>query len=75
MMRSVAFGNRHEADPKKAANTAKMMVERLYLLSPAEEEVMLKRLVSVTSPCFMQLFPSAGGSQLPIRNKGQALRK
>ena len=42
MTRSVAFGNRDEANPKEAANTAKMMAERLHLLTPAEEEAMLK---------------------------------
>ena len=42
MTRSVAFGNRHEVNPKAAANTAKMMAERLHLLTPAAEEAMLK---------------------------------
>lgn len=42
MTRSVAFGNRHEADSKAAAKTAKMMAERLHLLTPAEEEAMLR---------------------------------
>jgi tRNA (cmo5U34)-methyltransferase len=42
MTRSVAFGNRDEADPKTAAKTAEMMTERLHLLTPAAEEAMLK---------------------------------
>ena len=42
MTRSVAFGDRRGIDPEAAANTAKMMIERLHLLSPMEEEAMLK---------------------------------
>lgn len=41
MRRSVAFGDRRDNDPAAAAATAKMMAERLQLLSPAEEEAML----------------------------------
>jgi tRNA (cmo5U34)-methyltransferase len=42
MARSVAFGDRHGADAKAASNTAKMMAERLHLLTPVDEEAMLK---------------------------------
>jgi tRNA (cmo5U34)-methyltransferase len=42
MTRSVAFGDRRGIDPAAAADTAKMMTERLHLLTPSEEEAMLK---------------------------------
>jgi tRNA (cmo5U34)-methyltransferase len=38
MMRSVAFGDRAGIDWEKSAATAKIMTERLPLLTPAEEE-------------------------------------
>lgn len=39
---SVAYANRQNVDPKAASDTAKVMAERLHLLTPAEEEAMLK---------------------------------
>jgi tRNA (cmo5U34)-methyltransferase len=42
MTRSVAFGSRAGIDWAKAAATAKMMTERLPLLTPAEEEELLR---------------------------------
>jgi tRNA (cmo5U34)-methyltransferase len=42
MMRSVAFGDRAGIDWAKSAATAKMMTERLPLLTPAEEEDCLR---------------------------------
>ena len=42
MTRSVAFGDRAGPDWAKAAESAKMMADRLYLLTSAEEEEMLR---------------------------------
>jgi tRNA (cmo5U34)-methyltransferase len=42
MIRSAAFGDRGGLDWKKAATTSRMMVERLPLLTPAEEEHLLQ---------------------------------
>lgn len=42
MTRSVAFGDREELDWAKAAASGRMMMERLPLLTPAEEEVLLR---------------------------------
>ena len=42
MTRSVAFGDRSALDWEKAAATAKVMTERLPLLSPLEEEDVLR---------------------------------
>ena len=41
MTLSTAFGDRSGIDWTKAATTAKMMIERLSLLAPAEEEALL----------------------------------
>jgi tRNA (cmo5U34)-methyltransferase len=42
MMRSVAFGDRAGVDWAKAKSTAKVMAERLPLLTPTEEEGLLR---------------------------------
>jgi tRNA (cmo5U34)-methyltransferase len=42
MTRSVAFGDRQGIDPATAAGIGKMMTERLHLLTPTEEEAMLR---------------------------------
>lgn len=42
MTRAVAFGDRDGPDWSKAGATARMMTERLTLLSPAEEEELLR---------------------------------
>lgn len=42
MMRSVAFGDREGPDWSKAEATGKMMTERLTLLSPTQEEELLR---------------------------------
>ncbi len=42
MLRSVAFGDREGLDWTKAAATGRMMTERLLLLTPADEEDMLR---------------------------------
>lgn len=42
MMRSVAFGNREGFDWAKAGATSKLMMERLPLLTPAQEEDLLR---------------------------------
>lgn len=42
MTRSVAFGDRSGIHWQKAATTARMMIERLPLLAPAEEEDLLR---------------------------------
>lgn len=42
MTRSVAFGDRDGPDWERAAATAKVMLERLPLLSPAQEEELLR---------------------------------
>ncbi len=42
MMRSVAFGDRAGIDWAKSSATAKIMTERLPLLTPAEEEDLLR---------------------------------
>lgn len=43
MTRSVAFGDRNGQDWEKAAATGRMMSERLALLSPTEEEDLLRK--------------------------------
>ena len=43
MTRSVAFGDREELDWAKAAATAGMMTERLPLLTPTQEEDLLRQ--------------------------------
>ncbi|WP_095445551.1 class I SAM-dependent methyltransferase [Ochrobactrum quorumnocens] len=42
MTRSVAFGDRDGLDWEKAETTGRMMIERLTLLSPADEESFLR---------------------------------
>lgn len=42
MRLSVAFGDREGLDWAKAASTGRMMVERLPLLTPAQEEDLLR---------------------------------
>lgn len=43
MTRSVAFGDRNGQDWEKAAATGRTMIERLALLSPTEEEDLLRK--------------------------------
>jgi tRNA (cmo5U34)-methyltransferase len=60
MTRSVAFGDRSSLDWEKAAATAKMMAERLPLLTPAEEEDALREASFLNIAMFYAAFSFRG---------------
>lgn len=60
MARSVAFGDRSGLDWAKALNTGKMMADRLPLLTPAEEEGLLRAAGFVDVALFYAAFSFRG---------------
>lgn len=60
MTRSVAFGDRAGPDWGKAATTARMMVERLPLLTPTEEEELLREAGFIDVELFYAAFSFRG---------------
>ena len=60
MMRSVAFGDRAGIDWAKSLATARMMTERLPLLTPAEEEDLLREAGYVDVALFYAAFSFRG---------------
>ncbi|WP_231995717.1 class I SAM-dependent methyltransferase [Pseudomonas mucidolens] len=58
--RSVAFGDRRGLDPATAANTGKLMAERLHLLTPAEEKEMLQEAGFLNVAMFYAAFSFRG---------------
>lgn len=60
MTRSVAFGNRSEIDWAKAEAAGKAMVERLPLLTPVEEESLLREAGFVDVALFYAAFSFRG---------------
>ncbi len=81
MTRSVAFGSAAGLDWTKAADTARMMAERLPLLAPADEEALLREAGFVDVAMFYAAFsfrgwvasagsPSAPGAEAMQRAAG-----
>ena len=60
MARSVAFGDRAGADRTKAAAIGRMMMERLPLLTPAQEEDMLREVGFTNVELFYAAFSFRG---------------
>ncbi|MDR6671716.1 class I SAM-dependent methyltransferase [Xanthomonas sp. 1678] len=60
MARSAAFGDRTDAGPAKAMATAAMLLERLPLLTPAEEEALLREAGFVDVALFYAAFSFRG---------------
>lgn len=60
MTRSVTFGDRDNSDWSKAEVTSEMMVERLTLLSPTEEEELLREAGFVDVALFYAAFSFRG---------------
>lgn len=74
---SVAFGDRGGLDWAKAAGTGKMMAERLHLLTPAEEEQLLRDAGFLDVALFYAAFSFRGwvaiaGARSPVRQTAKS---